>query len=145
MQEAKGNVWGMDGDAIAILTNGQWDGTGHAVMGGGIAREARDRLKGCDLALGALLRNYGNHVFLLGPYQGKELVSFPTKDHWKNPSSLDLIAESCDELVTLTDRHGWEQVLVPRPGCGLGGLDWADVKPVCEEFFDDDRFVVVTF
>jgi hypothetical protein len=36
-----------------------------------------------------------------------------------------------------------ENVLVPRPGCGNGQLDWEDVKPILLDHFDD-RFIVVT-
>lgn len=56
-----------------------------------------------------------------------------------------LIAQSCLELVALADAHGWRRVLLPRPGCGAGGLDWAhDVRPrLCDLL--DDRFTVITF
>ena len=48
-----------------------------------------------------------------------------------------------EELVILSDENGYNKVLLPRPGCGHGGLNWErDVKPLLQERLDD-RFIVV--
>ena len=39
---------------------------------------------------------------------------------------------------------GWSKVLIPRPGCGYGELNWQDIKPLLESILDD-RFISVTF
>jgi hypothetical protein len=63
---------------------------------------------------------------------------------WACVADLKIIKKSCKELVALTDKHGWKKVLLPRPGCGAGELQWAEVKKVIEKYLDN-RFVSVTY
>ena len=87
-----------------------------------------------------LIQMHGNHVFDLG----NSLASFPVEETaWSQPD-LRIIARSAKELRIVADVAGWQQVIVPRPGCGGGGLSWNDVKPLLVPWFDD-RFIVVTW
>ena len=104
----------------------------------GVAGQAARRFPVLPDTLGFLLQQSGNHVHPLG----HGIVSFPVEaSAWEWPD-LRLIARSARELRELADREGWELVLVPRPGCGGGGLDWREVRPLLEEQFDG-RFVVI--
>ncbi|WP_275451504.1 macro domain-containing protein [Geobacter anodireducens] len=53
------------------------------------------------------------------------------------------IRRSAAELRALADREGWTRVIVPRPGCGGGGLAWQDVRPLLADILDD-RFTMIT-
>jgi hypothetical protein len=140
MREVTGNIWDYLGSAIiAITTNGMVTSDGRAVFGRGCARQARERFPDLPQRLGSLLRKGGNHVQCLGD----GIVSFPVEETpWENPD-LRLIRRSAEELCSLADRHCWQRVVVPRPGCGGGGLAWEDVRPCLEQIFDD-RFIVIT-
>jgi O-acetyl-ADP-ribose deacetylase (regulator of RNase III) len=63
------------------------------------------------------------------------IVNFPTKRHWRNRSRLEDIEAGLAALVADVDHLGIRSIAIPPPGCGLGGLDWADVRPCIERAF----------
>jgi hypothetical protein len=111
-------------------------------MGKGVALEAARRWPRLPCWLGANVRISGNHVYRLSKEDGLWIVSFPTKEDWRNPSRIQLIEQSAHELFSLTAQQGWKQVCLPPPGCGLGGLKWKDVEAVLRPILDD-RFIVL--
>jgi len=108
-------------------------------LGRGCARQAREHFPALPARLGALLFEAGNHVHVIDD----GLVSFPVEESpWATPD-LRLIRRSAEELRALADLEGWTRVVVPRPGCGGGGLDWQEVRPLLAGLFDD-RFTVIS-
>lgn len=140
MRETLGDIWEYAGTAvIAITTNGSVTRDGRAIFGRGVARQASQRYSGLAAALGSFLVCNGNHVYDLG----SGIVSFPVEETpWSLPEPR-LIARSAEELRAMADSCGWQQIVVPRPGCGGGGLLWSDVRPVLEACFDH-RFLVIS-
>lgn len=57
---------------------------------------------------------------------------FFTKNHWINKSQLSDIATGLQDLIGGVKFHGIQSIAIPALGCGLGGLDWGDVKPLIE-------------
>lgn len=150
MLEANGNLWEMEGDAKCITTNGvvsEYKGKRLLVMGGGVAREAADLYPDLPEIWGKNVDLVGNHVqaWKKTPDDPYWLVAYPTKDHPAQPSPIELVVQSAQELMGLVIVHDLKRVLLPRPGCGLGGLNWdSQVKPRIEEILDD-RVTVVTY
>ena len=150
MLEEYGDLWEIPADVICITTNGDVNGRGNAVMGRGCAKQATERIPGIEKILGRKLK-LGNDVWILaGPeweanlYE-KWVVSFPVKHHWHKQASINLIRKSARELLVLSQAFPeWRRILIPRPGCGNGRLDWKDVKPVLEDVLDN-RFIIVTW
>lgn len=151
MKTMTGNI--LDGillskaDAVCITTNGMVNSQGFAVMGAGVALSAKIRWPELPNNLGIFLQREGNKVHILtGEVRSSTstlyVLSFPTKHDWKDPSDINLITKSCLELRELADKKGWKDILLPPPGCGMGGLRWHDVKQVIEPMLDD-RFTVV--
>ena len=58
------------------------------------------------------------------------VINFPTKRHWRGRSRLDDIKIGLPALVTEIERRRIRSITLPPLGCGLGGLDWKDVKPL---------------
>lgn len=167
MLEAKGNMLEMDCDALCITTNGFVKSNGAAVMGAGIAKQMRVTIPGLDKILGQKIAREGNNVHPLIVFNDVWIVSFPVKPitevsdgtnfvrhkffaegtivpGWACKANVDLIVRSCEQLVKLADQYGWKKVLIPRPGCGAGELNWNQVRKVIEPLLDD-RFVVCTY
>jgi hypothetical protein len=141
MLETVGDIWEYAdrGELIVITTNGSMTREHRAVFGRGVARQACLRFPGLAEKLGRLLSDQGSHVFDLGC----GIVSFPVEDTaWSQPD-LRIIARSAEELRCLADRSGWLRIVVPRPGCGGGGLAWNDVQPLLAPWLDD-RFIVIS-
>ena len=64
------------------------------------------------------------------------IINFPTKGHWKSRSKIASIKTGLDDLVRTVARLGIKSIAVPPLGCGNGGLDWADVRPLIMEAFE---------
>jgi hypothetical protein len=140
MHEIVGDIWEQAGQGmIAITTNGSLTKDGRAIFGRGVARQAVQRFPGIAEKLGTLLSLRGSHVYFLGC----GIISFPVEETaWSLPD-LRIIARSAQEIRALADAEGWPRIIVPRPGCGGGGLAWQDVKPIVEPWLDD-RFLLVS-
>lgn len=132
-------------DARCITTNGILDSRGHLVMGAGIALKARQRFPALPVLWGAEVARTGSPVVIVTDFEDLRyaMVAFPTKYHWREKSSLELIARSARGLIRATNERGWSRVLLPRPGCKNGGLRWEeDVRPILKDLLDD-RFTIV--
>lgn len=66
-----------------------------------------------------------------------EVIYFPTKDHWKDPSRIEFIVAGLIDLRKLLKVNDIASVAIPALGCGLGGLDWEDARPVIKEALSD--------
>lgn len=66
----------------------------------------------------------------IGP---KYIINFPTKGHWRESSRLNYISTGLDELVKVILELNIKSIAMPPLGCGNGGLDWSQVKPLIIE------------
>jgi O-acetyl-ADP-ribose deacetylase (regulator of RNase III) len=67
--------------------------------------------------------------FLANP---KYIINFPTKRHWRGRSRIEDIETGLKALVDEIRRRGIRSIAVPPLGSGLGGLNWAEVRPLIE-------------
>ena len=151
----KGNIWDhyQNYQAICCTCNEIVKTNGELVMGAGIAKQFNQKFRG-------LAKDWGERLLLLEKRRGCKplimikhpgtlfmidkskvykypkhpyIVYFKTKYHWQDPSPLELIKRSMDELCDYIDLLDWEKVLLPAPGCSNGNLDWnKDVYPAIE-------------
>jgi O-acetyl-ADP-ribose deacetylase (regulator of RNase III)/uncharacterized protein YwgA len=61
------------------------------------------------------------------------IINFPTKRHWKGMSRIDDIQAGLKDLLKVLRKYRVRSVAMPPLGCGLGGLDWNEVRPLIEK------------
>ena len=122
-------------------------------MGRGCALEASNKGPDLSMLLGDAIRHNGNVTIYLyaagddagnGSVIAEALISVPVKKNWWEKADLGLLFRSVVALTEIVDLQGFRRVVLPRPGCGNGGLDWELVRPVISAVLDD-RFTVVSF
>ena len=139
MRQIIGDLWDYYGKAVVgITTAGSINRKGECVMQRGCARQARDRFPELPKKLGGLIQAGGNHVYDLG----NGIFNFPVENSPYEVPDFRLIERSCRELMALTNQQGWSQVVLPRPGCGGGGLEWRNVRSILERHLDE-RFLII--
>lgn len=138
MKQATADLWKFPADARCITTNGATRQDGQAIMGRGVAAQAKAKWPMVAAVLGWQLRADGNHVHVVmaGAGDTAVLVAFPVKHRWQDPADLDLIKRSCGELMDLADRLDLRAIALVRPGCGNGRLAWAEVEPAIAPLLD---------
>ncbi|MEZ5427348.1 MAG: macro domain-containing protein [Pyrinomonadaceae bacterium] len=144
IKETAGNLFEAKTEAIinAVNTVG--------VMGKGLAWQFRQRFsdeyfkdyqRACqngDLRIGRV------QIYQLGTDgYPKYIINFPTKRHWREKSRIEYVENGLENLAEVLQQHKIKSVAMPALGCGLGGLEWADVKSLIEKEFADQRSVEV--
>src|ERR1700722_11907105 len=78
------------------------------------------------------------HVYDLGGLVSsgpRWIINFPTKGHWKAHSRLTDIQTGLADLVKTIRDLKIKSIALPPLGCGHGGLNWSDVRPMIELAF----------
>jgi len=73
------------------------------------------------------------------------IINFPTKRHWRGKSRIEDIDAGLEGLVQTIRDLDIRSIAIPPLGSGLGGLNWAEVRPRIEEAlhgFDDLQAVI---
>lgn len=129
IKEVTGNLLADDAQALVNPVNCV------GVMGAGLALQFKEAFPGMF------------HIYRAACWQGQVrpgrvfpvatgdrwVLNFPTKRHWRGPSRLEDIETGLYHLVGVMDYLGIKSVALPALGCGLGGLDWDEVRPLIHE------------
>ena len=141
---------------IVITTNQEIKSNGRAVMGAGLAKQARDKYKDLDKYYANLLRDMtdldGNPTEGFAMIEGygdigdsgyrTNFCMFPTKTTWKKNSDLSLITRNLMRMKEYPDKF-----VIPKLGCSNGKLDWTLVKSIIINILgsdeNSDRFIIL--
>lgn len=128
--ETDGDLLRADADALVNAVNCV------GVMGKGIALQFKRRFPDNFDAYAAACREgrlRPGRIFVGPAGEGERaryVVNFPTKRHWRDASRLSDVAAGLDHLADWLRMGLVSSIAVPALGCGLGGLRWADVRPL---------------
>lgn len=138
---------------IVIPTNIGWKADGTNVMGRGLARLAASLYPNLPRDYGAACKLQGGKTkCVVWGSPDAVLILFPVKPlnkeaphmSWKSMATLEIIERSAKHLASLAEvLPGDLPIAVPAVGCGNGGLDLSDVKPILEKYLTSDRFILV--
>ncbi len=126
----QGNL--LDADVEAVVNTVNTVG----IMGKGIALmfkeqfprnfEAYERAcKAGEMQTGKMFVTENKELF--GP---KWIINFPTKTHWRVKTKPEWVEDGLRDLVRVIEEKGIRSIAVPPLGCGNGGLEWRDVRPM---------------
>lgn len=74
----------------------------------------------------------------------KFLINFPTKRHWRGASRMEDIDSGLQDLVRVIKEYEIKSIALPPLGCGLGGLNWNEVRVHIENALNELTDVNVT-
>lgn len=67
----------------------------------------------------------------------RSIINFPTKRHWRGKALLRDIEAGLVALRTEILQREICSLALPPLGCGLGGLDWEEVRKLIEKYLGD--------
>jgi O-acetyl-ADP-ribose deacetylase (regulator of RNase III) len=76
----------------------------------------------------------GGSLYIYFAPDGKHIINLATKEHWKDESRLEWVELGLKNLTVFLSYREPSSIAIPALGCGLGGLDWKDVKWLLEKF-----------
>jgi appr-1-p processing enzyme family protein len=104
-------------------------------MGKGIAYQFKKRFPENNKAYIEACKNNNIGIGKVFSFKedGKIIINFPTKDRWREKTKISYIEKGLESLKRLITDSGISSVAIPPLGCGNGGLEWSEVKPLIEE------------
>ena len=133
----QGNLLEADVEAVVNTVNTV------GIMGKGIALMFKEKFpsnfeayahacKNEDVRIGKMFVTENKDLF--GP---KWIINFPTKTHWRVKTRIEWVEEGLLDLVRVIKEKEIRSIAIPPLGCGNGGLDWRDIRPLIVSALED--------
>lgn len=78
---------------------------------------------------------------------GKIIINFPTKEHWRDPSKYRYIEAGLESLAFMIEISGHKDshlsFAIPPLGCGLGGLKYDFVHELIQQYLSKFKNITV--
>lgn len=132
-----GNILAEDAEALVNTVNCV------GVMGRGIALQFKKAFPDNFKAYAAACEREEVHPGQMFVYETglltnpRYIINFPTKRHWRGNSRVEDIESGLLALAQEIEARNIRSIAIPPLGSGLGGLNWADVRPRIEQALRD--------
>jgi O-acetyl-ADP-ribose deacetylase (regulator of RNase III) len=116
-------------------------------LGNGLAAAFKHRTPGLlafyQVALKSGDLDVGKLVVYPIPDSCQQVLLFPTKEHFVNPSKEEYLIKGFEDLVARYKELGITELAIPALGCGHGQLDYfKNFKPLVEKHLTDTELEV---
>ncbi len=109
-------------------------------LGGGIAKQFCEHY---DMK-NRLFVNYGSDFDGVGmALLIDNVYNLVTKKYVHNRPTYENLARTLEDMRDMMIDEGQRKVAMPRIGCGLDGLDWAIVRSIIKDIFEDTNIEVL--
>lgn len=141
--ERKGNIFDADDlDGLAHGVNCQ------GVMGAGIAKDFRLRWPVMYKGYRSLAEEGSLYPGKVFPYQspeGRTIYNLCSQDRPGPDAKLRWVAQSVATMLDYAEDNQVRRIGIPRIGCGIGGLEWIDVRLILELLANESSVDLVAF
>jgi O-acetyl-ADP-ribose deacetylase (regulator of RNase III) len=137
LTDEHGNLLEAPADALVNTVNTV------GIMGKGLALQFKQAYPGNFQAYQSACRRGEVRLGMMFTYETGQLdrprfiINFPTKAHWRSRSRLSDIKAGLASLREVIRERHIDSIAVPPLGCGNGGLEWSDVRPLIIEALGD--------
>jgi O-acetyl-ADP-ribose deacetylase (regulator of RNase III) len=130
--EGEGSLFSCGLQTVACPVN-TW-----GTLGNGLAAAFKYRTPGLlafyQVALKTKQLDVGKLVVYPIPDSCQQVLLFPTKEHFANPSKEEYLSAGFEDLVARYEELGITELGIPALGCGQGQLDYfKNFKPLVEK------------
>lgn len=142
------------GDLFDIASIYNCDAIAHGcnvdgLMGAGVARLFKNKFPSnyelykdmCLMAKRNSIEITGSYCGLLDINSGRAVYNLFTQDRPGPNARIEWVAESFEDVVS-SEVFSPTKMCIPKIGCGIGGLEWEDVKTTLEEIDSTMELVV---
>lgn len=75
----------------------------------------------------------------------KNVINLITKEKYYNKPTLNSLHTALEKMYILCKKNNIKKVKMPRIGCGLDKLQWADVKKIIESIFNNEDIIIEVY
>lgn len=141
IQYQKGDIFSADAHVIVNTVNCK------GVMGKGLALQFKQKYPEMFTAYRQACKTGQIRIGKPMLFQDSKpwILNFPTKDHWRQPSKIEYIAEGLEYIVAMYKKLGITSIAFPKLGTQNGKLSWVEVGPVMAKYLDELNIPVTIF